>query len=241
LASRSRTASNHRLIHAAAARGHVAEVLDPANLTLLLNGPVPGLAGPDGALAHYDAVIARMGSEDGPHGPAVVRQLEMMGSFALNSADAIERLGNRLAMMQVLAGQGVACRSHLPQTTAAAVDDAVKKSAVRTRMLVVGGRVAAALRRRGGVMIDAGGRKLKAERTLAERAAGALNLGLASVDVASSAEHCEVTRISSDPALGNYEAATGVLVAETIIAEMEAHVRSWVLRPGPRGLAAKDQ
>lgn len=227
--------SNKRLVQAAAARGHVVEVIDPACLHLVLEGPLPGLSGPEGQLAHYDAVIPRIDADAaGAHGPAVVRQLEMMGSFALNGGDAIERLSNPLAVAQALAGQGLAYRS--PAVTGERSHPS--RGPVRSkryRMLVIGGQVAAALRKRGGALSDAGSRHLKAERSMAERAAATLGLGMATVDLATGGERCEVTRVSANPALGVYQSATGTLVAETIVAEIEAHVRSWVRRGGPAG------
>lgn len=226
--------SDRRLAAAATARGHVLELLDASRLSLVFDRPVPGILLGDAPLAHYDAVIPRLGAEDGRFGAAIVRQLEMMGSHAVNSGDALDRLANPLAVAQALTRAGVAHRAHA--FTAADVDGqrkALKGPASHDKFLVVGGRVAAAMQRRHGKHFDVGARKLAAKRALAERAAAALELGLASVHVDEPDGPPRVLRISARPALGVYERITGARVAEAIIASIEFSVRSWVRRTEP--------
>src|SRR5262249_11161124 len=92
--------SNQRLAAAAEARGHVLEVLDLGQLTLAFGDELPGLRLTGEPLAHYDAVIPRIGVRDGALGAATVRQLEMMGAVSLNSGDALDLRANRLATVQ---------------------------------------------------------------------------------------------------------------------------------------------
>jgi hypothetical protein len=96
---------------------------------------------------------------------------------------------------------------------------------------VIGGHVEAVMERRHGKEFDAGQRKLALERALASRTANALRLGLASVDIVHVNEQPLVVRVAATPALGTFEKVTGARVAESIIAEIEARVRSWVRRP----------
>ena len=215
--------TNQRLAAAAAARGHVLESLDLSRLALSFDDLVPGLLLDGSALAHYDAVIPRIGVRDSPVGAAVVRQLELMGSFAVNPGDALDRRANPLALLQALTQAGVPHRL-------SARADATGTAAALLRLLVVGGRVASVLRRRGVEDADAMARRLPAERALAERAARALKLGLAAVDVDSCGATPQLTGVTARPALARFERVTGAHVAEDIMTLIESNVRSWVRR-----------
>jgi ribosomal protein S6--L-glutamate ligase len=235
LTGRGPVPSDRRLALAADVRGHVAEVVDPASLRLVFDGGLPGLVGSGGPVGHYDAVLARLDRDNRAHGASVVRQFELMGSVALNSGDALDRLSHPVGIAQVLTRAGVSYRppadSELEGAEGAEGDaDPPRRSRSRVRFLLVGGRVIAALRRTKGAWLDAGDAKFATETALAESAAAALQLGLASVDVAASGDGREVTRIFANPPLATFQSATGVLVAEAIIAEVEARVRSWVQR-----------
>ncbi|HZA02056.1 MAG TPA: RimK/LysX family protein [Hyphomicrobiaceae bacterium] len=224
--------SHRRLATAAEARGHVLERLDTARLALVFDPLTAGLALDDAPLPHYDAVIARLGAEDGAFGAAAVRQLELMGSYALNPGDALDRLANPFVTPQVLARMGIPS----PVRTLRDADSdgglrMLRTSTPHLRFLVIGGHVEAVLERRHGKEFDAGQRKLELERTLAARTARALRLGLASVDIVVGEEQPLVVRVSASPALSTFEKVTGARVAEPIIADIEAKVRSWVRRP----------
>lgn len=234
LTAKPRTPSNRQLAEAAQARGHVLERLDLARLALVHDHGMPGLAVDGIALAHYDAVIPRVSSEDGPFGPAAVRQLELMGSFALNGGDALDRAANPFALQQTLTRRGIPAL--VPAATGSA-DEAgrprLRSGGARLRFLVVGEKVAAAIERKAGADHDAGQRKLAKERALAERAAAALGLGLAAIDVREHPDQPCVSRVSAAPALGQIEQATGAPAAKAIIALIESRVRSWVQRTDP--------
>lgn len=221
LTSRATAPSNRRIALAADARGHVLEALDPAGLTLSFAGAVPGIDAADGPIGHYDAVIARPRSGEVPHAASLVRQLELMGGVALNGGDAIERMLNPVAVAQVLARAGIACHS---------AEEGAARRMGRIRLLVAGGKVIAGLKRRRGAWCDAGRRTDGPDAGIAETAVGALQLGLASVDIAGPVDGREVVRVSASPVLQTFQQATGVLVAEAIIAALEARVRSWVAR-----------
>jgi ribosomal protein S6--L-glutamate ligase len=223
--------SHRRLAAAAEARGHVLEPLDTARLALVFDPSMTGLTLEGAPLPHYDAVIARLGAEDGAFGAAAVRQLELMGSYALNPGDALDRLANPFATPQVMARMGIPS----PVRTLRDADPdgglrMLRTSTAHLRFLVIGGHVEAAMERRHGKEFDAGQRKLELERMLAARTAQALRLGLASVDIVVVEEQPLVVRVSATPALGTFEKVTGARVAEPIIANIEAKVRSWVRR-----------
>jgi ribosomal protein S6--L-glutamate ligase len=168
VSARPATRSVEQLEAAAVERGHVLERLDLAKLELDL-GEGAGSVKLDGeALAHYDAVLGLVTRSDGWFGAAVVRQLEMTGSYAVNPGDALDLRANPAALMQALARAGVRHRfprvpgimTIAPASAAApAALDAETTSSRYLRALVVGGRVVAMIRRRHGVDLDTGERR----------------------------------------------------------------------------------
>jgi glutathione synthase/RimK-type ligase-like ATP-grasp enzyme len=176
-------------------------------------------------------VIPRLTSEDGAFGASLVRQLELMGSAALNSGDALERLLNPLATRQALAQKGIAAPSFTVGWTD--LDRPLKHAESKSpalRLLVIGDAVVAALERRHGKAFDVSKRKLRTERTLAKQAAAALGLGLAGIDIADDESGPAIVRVSATPSLDTFETRTGIRVAEQVIAHLEQQARSWVLR-----------
>lgn len=227
LTRRRGSASNRRLAEAAAARGHVLEALDVGRMALVTDASEPLLLIGNEPVGHYDAVIPRLSPGDGVFGTAAVRQLEMTGSYAINSGDALDRLLNPIAMRQKLMGKAV----HVPVQTLS-TGSQVELRAGRPfspllRFLVVGGAVIAVVERRLGKEHDASGRRLDEERAVAVAAAEALDLRLASIDVGETDAGPSVLRVSATPALGAFETATGARVAEPVIAIIESRVRSW--------------
>ncbi len=226
--------SNRRLVAAAKERGHVPELLDAAKLSLVFDRPTPGLALRGEDLPHYDAVIPRLDADDGRFGAATVRQFEMMGSYAVNTGDVLDRLANPLAVAQALAHRGVA----LDVNALTAQDSEVRRKGVKSsvtqyRFLVVGGRTVAKLERRHGKDIAIAPGEYVPEQEIAERAAEALDLGLASVHVGEHSGARCVLRVSAAPAIGVFERITGARAAAAVIASIEASVRSWVRHAEP--------
>lgn len=223
--------ANRRLATAAEARGHVLEAIPTDRVQISFDGVIPGLRLDGEPVAHYDAVIPRLAADDGAFGAAIVRQLELMGSFAVNSGLALDRRANLFARTQALTLGGV--RHGIEHMSA---DDRAT-ARLRPRLprylqfLVVGGRVVAAVERRREKTIDAGARRLRPERQLAERAADALRLGLATVDIDTGGDAPSVHGVSAMPAFDLFERVTGARVAEEVIGLIEARVRSWVRRP----------
>ncbi len=100
--------STQRLKEACASRGHAVRVLNTLNFSLLLETQRPQLFYRGRPLSDYDAVIPRIGASVSAQGTAVVRQLEQMGVFALNSAQAIATSRDKLRALQILSGHDVA-------------------------------------------------------------------------------------------------------------------------------------
>jgi len=228
--------SVRRLAAAAEQRGHVLERIDARALSLVFGGPLLGLSRDSEALPHFDAVIPRVGSDSGSFAAATVRQLELMGSFALNSGDALDRLANPIATVQALAAKGIGpLPGAISVRSAGPLFDGNADGGTQTKVLVVGGSAIAALEVRRGRLRDSGKSLSPAARRLAEMTASALGLGLASVDVAPAGAAASLCAVSALPPLAKFEKATGQAVAESIIAAIEQAV----LQQGRRHAAAQ--
>lgn len=205
---------NRRLAETAAMRGHVMELLELDRLVLTFEDDTPGITLDGAPLAHYDAVIPRLGRGEGAAGAAVIRQFEALGCLALNAGDAIDRVSNRLATAQALA------RDRLSQSLSPRGPGRV------LRALVVGEDAIAMLAVTGDRARDASLMRHRSARRLAEHAAAALGLGLAAVDVDADEERVAVTYVSARPALGKFERICEVDVASSIIDALEARMRA---------------
>ncbi|MCL1115233.1 MULTISPECIES: 30S ribosomal protein S6--L-glutamate ligase [Shewanella] len=99
--------STRRLVEAAVARGHEVKVINPLKCYMNINMTKPSIhmAGKD--LGHFDAVIPRIGASVTFYGSAVLRQLEMMGVYAVNSSIGIARSRDKLRSMQLLSRRGI--------------------------------------------------------------------------------------------------------------------------------------
>jgi ribosomal protein S6--L-glutamate ligase len=100
--------STQRLKEACLRRGHSARVLNTLNFSLLVERAQPRLFYRDRLLSHYDAAIPRIGASVSSYGTAVVRQLEQMGVFTLNSAQAILTSRDKLRAFQILSAHEIA-------------------------------------------------------------------------------------------------------------------------------------
>lgn len=96
-----------RLLNAATARGHQVDIIDPLSCYMTISGDASRIHYKGAALAHYDAVIPRIGSAITFYGTAVLRQFELSGSYPLNESVAISRARDKLRSLQLLASKGV--------------------------------------------------------------------------------------------------------------------------------------
>lgn len=242
-------------------------VLDPKQSQILVKGE---------PIAQFDAVIPRLVTGRADYCVLLVRQLEQMGFFCINSAYSIAAARNKIHASQLLAKKGV----NFPATLSAAKSsdallDRVEsypvvlkllegsqgngvmladsriaaKSALQSfealkapvlaqkfinangsdiRAFVVDGKVVAAMQRTGKSddfrsNIHQGGSGIeikltRKERTAAIKAAAALKMNVAGVDLLR-VKGCDplVIEVNSSPGLEGIEAATGKDVAGSII------------------------
>lgn len=232
--------SSRMLADAAEARGHTLELVDVAGLSLSFDEGMPTVLSAQAPLPHFDAVIPRITDRAGA---AVIRQLELNGSFALNPGDALDRVSNSLAMVQALVRAGVPT-AEKELSLVREGENPVRAGGPRIVGLVVGGHTIALMKRRLKRLRDIPERRMIAERRLAEKAARALQLGLATIELTPATEDQPpaVAAVSSVPSLSQVVRATGVQAPEAVIATIEREVRSWVRRAtGTAGQSDSEQ
>jgi len=98
--------STKRLKEAAAERGHTVRVVDFTRCYMNITSHRPQVLLAGQAL-QFDAIIPRIGASHTFYGTAVVRQFEMMGTFPLNTSQAISRARDKLRALQLLAREGI--------------------------------------------------------------------------------------------------------------------------------------
>ncbi len=95
--------STQRLVKAAEANDHVVELIDTRRCYLNIQSHQPEVHYDGKPLPYYDAVIPRIGASLTFYGMAVVRQFQAMGTYCVNTADAIGSSRDKLAAHQILA------------------------------------------------------------------------------------------------------------------------------------------
>jgi len=113
LAENHKLYSHKRLKEAAEARGHELNMIRTLQCYMNIASRRPEIYYNGEKLAHYDAVIPRIGASVTFYGTAVLRQFEMMGVYPLNESVGIGRSRDKLRSMQLLARDGIG----LPVTT----------------------------------------------------------------------------------------------------------------------------
>ena len=99
--------STRRLIEAAEERGHEIQILDVLRCYMNITTHSPSMHYKGEELAHFDAVIPRIGASVTFYGTAVLRQFEMMGTYPLNESVAISRSRDKLRSLQLLSRKGI--------------------------------------------------------------------------------------------------------------------------------------
>lgn len=99
--------STKRLKEEAILRGHEVTVIKykECYASIEQNNPTVSYRGKD--LGKFDAIIPRIASYMTKYGTAIVRQLEMQGTYTVSSSIAINRSRDKLRSMQLLAKYGV--------------------------------------------------------------------------------------------------------------------------------------
>lgn len=114
--------STRRLKEAGEARGHEVDIIDTLHCYMDITRSRPAVRYHGKELPYYDAVIPRIGASITFYGTAVVRQFEMMGTFAVNESVAISRSRDKLRSLQLLSRKDVG----LPRTGFASKPDDIK-------------------------------------------------------------------------------------------------------------------
>jgi ribosomal protein S6--L-glutamate ligase len=91
-----------RFVEVAESMNHEVDVINTKRCYLNINSRNPEIHYDGMALPHYDAVIPRIGVSVTFYGMAVVRQFQAMGTYCINSADAIGSSRDKLAAHQIL-------------------------------------------------------------------------------------------------------------------------------------------
>lgn len=99
--------STRRLVEAAKAFGHKADVIDTVRCYMNITSSRPTIHYKGAELETYDAVIPRIGASVTFYGAAVLRQLEMMDVFCVNESVAITRARDKLRSLQLLSKKGI--------------------------------------------------------------------------------------------------------------------------------------
>ncbi|AFC84824.1 30S ribosomal protein S6--L-glutamate ligase [Frateuria aurantia] len=107
LSRNTRLYSTRRLIEAARSRGHAVRVLDPLRCYVRIAPGALAIHYKGRALKNFDAVIPRIGTHSAFYATAVLRQFEMMGTYAPNPSDGVLRARDKLRSLQLLASAGL--------------------------------------------------------------------------------------------------------------------------------------
>lgn len=243
-------ASNRRLVRAAETRGHTMRVIDRGRLSLYIAARDPALFVDGAPLTEPSAVIVRAGRTLNAFSLAAVRQLEILGAYALNSADALARLGDGLAVRQSLARAGItvpeAAVSHTDHARPGAAESHILADGLGSlqqgplmRFAVVGGRALAVIQRDAVSTLEGApawramddGGSNESARALAEKAAQTLSLGLAAVDVAISHQGPIVVDVTANVSIAQFERLTSIPLDDAVIVHLEQAVRQHARRP----------
>jgi ribosomal protein S6--L-glutamate ligase len=103
LAKPTRKNGAERLMKAAIARGHEAEIIDYTECYCNIQKNKPEIFYRGELLAGFDAIIPRISIESQSYGSVVIRQFEMMSTFTTTGSLAFIRARDKLRSMQLLA------------------------------------------------------------------------------------------------------------------------------------------
>ncbi len=99
--------STSRLKEAAIKRGHEVKVINYLRCYMNITSRKPTIHYRGEKLDRFDAVIPRIGAKKTFYGTAVVRQLEAMKHYCINSSIAITRSRDKLRSQQIFAMKGI--------------------------------------------------------------------------------------------------------------------------------------
>ena len=119
--------STKRLKEEAIARGHEVTIIKykECYASIEQNNPTVSYRGED--LGSFDAIIPRIASYMTGYGTAIVRQLEMQGSYTVSSSIAISRSRDKMRSLQLLAKSGVGIPKTVVSRNTTDIDDLLEQ------------------------------------------------------------------------------------------------------------------
>lgn len=99
--------STRRLVEAAIHRGHEVEVIDYLRCYMNITAEQPSIQYKGKLLEGFDAIIPRIGANRTFYGTAILRQLETMGIYTINSSLSITRSRDKLRSQQLIVMKGI--------------------------------------------------------------------------------------------------------------------------------------
>ncbi len=99
--------STRRLVEAARQRGHTVRVLDPLRCYMRISSTGFSMHYKGKPVVGYDAVIPRFAATVTRYGNAVLRQFELMGTYAPNPSASFARARDKLLCQQLMAAEGL--------------------------------------------------------------------------------------------------------------------------------------
>lgn len=250
LTRRPENPSNRRILKAAEGRGHEIIVVDRTRLSLYIDTKEPAIFVDGRPVTGIDAVVARSGRTLNAFSLAAVRQMEILGAYAINPAEALARLSDPLALRQILSRAGVAVpeaavshsnllKSDRSDTHVFADSLGMLGDGPVLRYAVVGGKALAALQRDATSSLETiaewrpsydEGTPFQASRKLAQSAAAATGLGLVSVDTVQSRQGPIVIDLTTNVPVAQFERTCGAALADAIVVQLEKEARGHVSR-----------
>lgn len=115
--------STKRLKEEALKRGHTVTIVKYRDCyaSIEQNNPTVSYKGQD--LGKFDAIIPRIAANMTRYGTAILRQLEMQGTYSVTSSIAISRARDKLRSMQLMAKAGIGIPKTVVSRNTADIDD----------------------------------------------------------------------------------------------------------------------
>lgn len=246
LTRRPENATNRRLMRAAERRGHHVTLVDRSRVSIYIDANDPGMFVDGRPLPRQDAIVMRATGAINAFSLAIIRQLQAMGAYAVNPAEALAVVGEPMARRQTLAMQKLpvpdAAVSHadliggkLHEKHVLADGSGQLSTAALLRFAVIGGRALAALERDAVTPLESdpewrdasqSRQQRDAARAVAERAARSLGLGLAMVDVTETRQGPMIVDVTANLAFAQIERLTGAALAEALMIHIEQECRT---------------
>ncbi len=119
--------STKRLHDVAIERGHDVKIIKYRDCYVSIEKDQPRVSYRGQDLEQFDAIVPRIASHMTRYGTAIVRQLEMQGTYALSGSLAINRSRDKLRSMQLLAKAGVDIPKTVFSRNSTDIDDLIDK------------------------------------------------------------------------------------------------------------------